>query len=587
MANLIFILMFAFGFTANAQVNIIKNGDFEYRKSRWSASGGSFSIESTSPIFGSYSGIFDASASGQYLQSQAVKIDAGMVGRTCAMTVNYQHTGTEGDYKFKAIKNGSVTIAEFGALSLASGESTKGVLNFDCPDTATDTLAFQVSSEVASPGPIVIDNVFLGSDANTVLAKPQDVFSAKVSSSDVVSSENVNWINGDCTNASTGRATCIFNSGIFAQAPNCQITVDQPSAADLNHTIQVTASQVDVWTANVGTPVNSAFWISCQKVESSASSAEALTFETSGWFFDANIGGSNVSLGTAAVSTPQEMTNGSLDLVINSGSRPGRIACSGTNPPTGLTCGAGNESVGVNVDIPYAGLYEACFDFGTAATIGGTSTAVAVFEVVETPSNAQTVLERGKTRVSYEQSVAATNNGFGSPFNVCGTFNWTSSGNKTLRLFYTQNANFTSTHNVLGDRSASFSNRDIHVVIKPITQQMPAPVFTALQNVVKSGVSGTKVGSAGVNCITGPTIAQNDQGMVASVVRNSAGDCTINFTPGYWSLPPVCTVISVNGTIAVINTLQTLPTVSSARVISRTDVGGVTEQSQWWTCIGQ
>lgn len=48
------------------------------------------------------------------------------------------------------------------------------------------------------------------------------VFSAEVSSTGVVSNENVDWINGNCTNASP--AVCTYNTSIFTVAPNCTMT---------------------------------------------------------------------------------------------------------------------------------------------------------------------------------------------------------------------------------------------------------------------------------------------------------------------------------------------------------------------------
>jgi hypothetical protein len=52
-----------------------------------------------------------------------------------------------------------------------------------------------------------------------------DTFSAKITSTGAVSGENVEWLNGPCTVA-TSSFTCPINSGIFTQEPNCTITVD-------------------------------------------------------------------------------------------------------------------------------------------------------------------------------------------------------------------------------------------------------------------------------------------------------------------------------------------------------------------------
>lgn len=53
-----------------------------------------------------------------------------------------------------------------------------------------------------------------------------DTYSAIIASTttDVVTSENVDFINGNCTTATIGRSTCTFNSGIATQALSCSCT---------------------------------------------------------------------------------------------------------------------------------------------------------------------------------------------------------------------------------------------------------------------------------------------------------------------------------------------------------------------------
>lgn len=95
-----------------------------------------------------------------------------------------------------------------------------------------------------------------------------DVFSAKVSSADVVSEENVNWINGNCTNATLGQSTCVFNSGIFTITPNCIANNTSTATSNVSCvTGNGTSGQVDVFCRNVNTStaVDVAFTLSCQK----------------------------------------------------------------------------------------------------------------------------------------------------------------------------------------------------------------------------------------------------------------------------------------------------------------------------------
>ena len=90
-----------------------------------------------------------------------------------------------------------------------------------------------------------------------------DVLSAKVSSTDVTSDENVNFISGDCTNATTGRATCTFVSGIFTVTPNC---VALTTTGTMTEIVSQSSSAVTVQLRNsAGTVTDNAFNLVCQK----------------------------------------------------------------------------------------------------------------------------------------------------------------------------------------------------------------------------------------------------------------------------------------------------------------------------------
>jgi hypothetical protein len=95
-----------------------------------------------------------------------------------------------------------------------------------------------------------------------------DTFSAKVvdsGASTTVSNENSNFINGDCTNPSTGTYVCTFVTGLFSVTPNCVAAVDDP------RTIRVTSASntsVTIVTYNSTTSVVSdanGFNLVCQK----------------------------------------------------------------------------------------------------------------------------------------------------------------------------------------------------------------------------------------------------------------------------------------------------------------------------------
>lgn len=94
-----------------------------------------------------------------------------------------------------------------------------------------------------------------------------DVFSAKVSSTGVVSEENIDWINGNCSSGGTGFKVCSFNTGVFTTAPNCQMVSGVSSTSNFLTRINVSSSSsVTFLTMNTsGTPVDGPFEIMCQK----------------------------------------------------------------------------------------------------------------------------------------------------------------------------------------------------------------------------------------------------------------------------------------------------------------------------------
>ena len=185
------------------------------------------------------------------------------------------------------------------------------------------------------------------------------------------------------------------------------------------------------------------------------------------WRVDANIQGANIDLGTADVSSYTGMENASLSLTNNTsgvGVLTAKIPCSSTNAPSGTTCAAGNESVGVSFDIPKPVDVLACVSF--QHSVGNTTGAVLfAAQVVETPSNAQTISQEGHTRMMSSSSAANT---VTAPHRNCGTLSFSTSGTKTIRLFYEQDTTATTSSTVFADASAAVGQRDIHWEIYPL-----------------------------------------------------------------------------------------------------------------------
>lgn len=90
------------------------------------------------------------------------------------------------------------------------------------------------------------------------------IVSAQIDSSDAVTNETGDWINGNCTNATTGRATCTINSGIFASTPNCMGSTNEDSVnATSVSIISVSTTSVVVETAGTAGAYNGGFNLFC------------------------------------------------------------------------------------------------------------------------------------------------------------------------------------------------------------------------------------------------------------------------------------------------------------------------------------
>ena len=90
-------------------------------------------------------------------------------------------------------------------------------------------------------------------------------FSAKVSSTDVVSDENVDWINGNCTDATAGEATCTFQAGTFSLTPNCECMATDTNLRNCDIVAQSSSSVTFFVSDTAGSGTNGNMNISCQK----------------------------------------------------------------------------------------------------------------------------------------------------------------------------------------------------------------------------------------------------------------------------------------------------------------------------------
>lgn len=190
------------------------------------------------------------------------------------------------------------------------------------------------------------------------------------------------------------------------------------------------------------------------------------------WVVDVSVGGADIDLGTANVSSYTQLADGGLDLVVNDGSLLSRIPCSPANAPSGLTCSAGSEVVGVSFVLPKPSKIEVCGQFSHQTTIDNGETINAAFEWVSTSTTSGSISVDGFGRVASESAVTlatASTFSIARPLRLCSVFSEASAGQKVYRLYYEQSVTGTANSNVIrADRSASNGQRDINITVKPI-----------------------------------------------------------------------------------------------------------------------
>jgi hypothetical protein len=253
-----------------------------------------------------------------------------------------------------------------------------------------------------------------------------------------------------------------------------------------------------------------------------------------GWYIDANIGGSNFTLGGATVSSFTEMTDAGQDLVVNAGSAPAGIACSNGNASTvgTLTCPAGSESAGVTFNAPVTGSYEACFTLNYYYVLTAGSV-LAAFQVDRTSSSSSTTLQEGRQRIVKSATVVSSSDQTG--LEVCGVFPM-NQGQNTVRLKFRLGVSGTVSNSVLTDRTDY--GRDMHVTVKNVTAQTAALIANSVST---ANANGDQIARATVsaNCASTPCTMTSSSG-VSSVTRSTTGQYVVNFSPAF-SVAPTCT----------------------------------------------
>jgi len=498
--------------------NIIKNGGFENGKAGWTASGGTFTtvISGTNLLTGAVSATWDSGSASQTLSYAAITIPKGLYGKNGVVACKIQTPSGTATHSL-LVTDGSVT--------LVSGAVTSSTLpayefrNFIFPSSGTVVLRF---TSVAADEPLIaIDDCFLGDAAEINLTSiiPLNIFSAQVSSADAVSAENTDWISGNCTNATTGKATCTFVTGHFTVAPNCTCT-QFPGASVADNTCSIdtlSSSSVLLQTSSNGALADRAFALSCQKAgidaTQSAYRPDAVTFLWAGKHGNDCTWTSGTA--TLAVPSGDATCTFSDDVNVNAGT-----VASTFN-------GALSLAPGITFTPPTAGGYEICV---TGNRMSANTTPV------------------GLTWGLYVDSVLKNASGYNVGTGVthsntmCVPIAISSSGSaSTISLRLAASSGTAS----LNDGAATAGTSDIRALvwsIKKLTQNIPAPLLVNSVTNTSKGVTGIE--AANLNCSASSVILSQRGSWISSIGNIATGACVVTIAAGTFSGAPTCNLSS-------------------------------------------
>jgi hypothetical protein len=572
--------------------NMLVNGGFESGKTKWTPNDtADFAVTTSSPMVGLQHATWDADASTDTLTSTAVTIPAGFYGRNGVASCLITTASGTATHTIEAY-DGSNILSSVTVTS--STTPTRTSSNFIFPSSGSVSLRLYANADEPS---IAIDDCYLGpAEGYNVSNVSQSTLWGTASHAGTASCQwagtSASYANfsadADCptptltvnalapstkvpgirfTNLPPGRYVVDAVAGLEGgTSTECSFTLSDGTSTSgatyavgntlndspLQGEFTYTAAQSDITFqvqqdrlsgANSCLLTNTIEYILKFRVTRFPTTQEtAYTADVTNWLVNVNIAGGNPSLGTATVSTYAGIESASLTLTNHSSATiTARIPCSSTNSPSGTTCSAGSESVGVNFNLPKAGSVEACATFGHYFVIASNSADNSLnytFQLVETASNSQTIVTEGGGKPGSAQGgrFAAGTAIYGGLNRVCSIFKFASAGEKTLRLMYEQVVGGTvNTNIILGDGDASVGGRDIQITVKPVDQSFPAP---NLVNSVVSSYSGTtklervRVASA---CSSNPCTIAFSTPNVSSVTWSGTGLYILNFAAGTWS----------------------------------------------------
>jgi len=584
------------------------NAGFENGGAKWVASPTStFSLESSDVGRGASSGKFDATTTGQFLRSELVPVPPDHVGKECIARASLK--GGDANLKFQAYDGtnvlkeivlqtfGEYTDVEVDFLCQTGNIAVRIISTADAAEIKIDSAsigknfvgsvsqaAFVGRAEWASDpscAPLTNSATFATLDLDNDCNSPTVTGELQIAVTKIPEVTIPNAAPGEyfvtwggftiaplaasvtCTFAINGNGVFRGRRSMVTDGAGTEKTPKGALVASFTHTsgdlvlgLAAKREGTSSGCRALNDSENTTMFVNVMRFPTET--AKTFTASTTPFEVDVSLFGGVMNLGVVDVSTYTRITSSDLTLEIHRGSQfVPQITCASGTPSEGLTCNgaAVDENIGVSVILPTSGVLEVCIEFTNFMRLDPTFF-TQTFQLVRTADNTSSITdfeEEGNSKTHIDAGENINNQNKSWPIHTCGRFQIPGKGRHAFRLYreFDFISGIIEANQIRPDRSSAGGQRDIHITMNYISQNLPFPVI--VDTIVSpEGTGGQfRLVHAEINCDGTPGVTIQGGSWVTSVDQNSTGSCDINIAVGIFSSEPVCTISPEGGSNSI------------------------------------
>lgn len=208
------------------------NANAEDGLTGWTASAGTFALETADPLEGDQSFLWTPAAQNDTLDGPVLDVDKDIfLGRSCQVQIEY--IGGDENLTLQVI-DADNDIIGYQVLQVHTISAPESAF-FICPNSAATAndkdLRLRILNEGASASAIIkFDKSYVGTNQGLSESALPDMLSFTSDSSGTIEAKNTDWISS-CVESPTGTYTCDISSAGISFAPSCSAAVN---AANVN-----------------------------------------------------------------------------------------------------------------------------------------------------------------------------------------------------------------------------------------------------------------------------------------------------------------------------------------------------------------